>query len=241
MGADRLGKDTFIKGAMMKNQQLDQAAFKSRWSKIFDPDSVDGATPRTDELYKQVQEFNGEITPANREDLGFMLWNELEGVQPIALSAFPEMYLKNPNLGRMSYMLQSFTLKMFDVMRKDIFAKWAAGDKKGAIKNAANLSTLFVLANGSIDGLKGFMLGKEMDLSDTVINNYLKMVGFSKFMVDGVAKDGLGKTLLMTAAPPTALADAVTDPGKALSMVPVGGRVVEGLFKEGGRLGGEVQ
>ena len=226
---DKFGKDTFIRGAMLKNQQKDLAAFRERWKHIFDPDNAQ-ASPRTDNLFKQVQEFDG-ITPQNREDISFMLWNELEGVQPIAVSAFPEMYLKHPN-GRMAYMLQSFTLKLFDVMRKDIFQKWARGDKKGAIKNAANLSTLFVMSNGGIDTAKDFMMGKELKPTDTVVNNYLKMLGMSKYMVDGIGKDGLGDTLLKQVAPPMALPNALGDSKKALQLVPIGGRVLEGLFRE---------
>jgi hypothetical protein len=234
---DELGKNTFIQSAMLKNKQMKPEDFKNRWSKIFDPEAQlpGDPTPRTDKLLQETKGFT-KITDANREDIGFMLWNELEGVQPIALSALPERYLRHPN-GRMGYMLQSFTLKVFDVMRKDIIQNISAGNYKQAAKEATSLSTLFVTTNSGVDTFKSFMLNKETDVPDIVVNNYLKMLGMNKFMLDGVTREGLGDTLLKQIAPPLALPNALTSSKKALQQVPLVGRAVEGLFKEGGRLG----
>ena len=227
---DRFGKNTFIKGAMLKNQKMTQDEFMQRWGKIFDPDSTDGSLPRTQKLWDDVQNFE-EITPQNREDIGFMLWNELAGVQPISLSELPQRYLQHPN-GRMAYMLQSFTLKLFDVMRKDIVRKLATpGERIEGAKNAAKLSSLFVMLNGGVDSATNFILNKDQDLPDIVLNNYMKMAGFNKFMFDNIGREGLGSTVLQTLAPPTVLIDAVTDPSKALQQVPIGGKILEGRIE----------
>ena len=228
--ADTLGKNTFIRAAMLKNKQMGEQGFKSKWSKIFDPDSVDGSTPRTDKLFKDVQEFQG-ITPENREDVGFMLWNALNEAQPISLSSMPAKYLQHPN-GRMAYMLQSFTLKMFDVMRKDILQKLATpGQRLEGMKEATKFSTLFVTMNGSTDMAKNFLMGKDEAVSDVVVNNYMKMSGVSKFAFDQIGKNaGAGLTGLIL--PPTALIDAGTNLKKAQSMIPVVGRIsTSELFK----------
>ena len=227
---DRFGKNTYIQSALMKNGQMDQTAFKAKWSEIFDPDAAPGGpTPRTDKLFNDVQQFKG-ITPENREDIAFMLWNELSGAQPISLSALPERYLRHPN-GRMAYMLQSFTLKLFDVMRKDIYNELRAGNTMAAAKNATKLSSLFVSMNGGIDGFKNFVLNKDQNVPDIVMNNYLKMLGMNKFMVDSVSREGLGSTLLKTIAPPTVLIDAAGDPRKALQLLPLGGKLIEGRME----------
>lgn len=228
---DRFGKNTFIMSAMRKNQQMSKADFVDKWRGRFDPDvPADAVAKRTEELYEKVKRFDG-ITDANKEDIGFMLWNELEGVQPIALSALPERYLRHPD-GRMAYMLQSFTLKLFDVMRKDIYNQAARGNYVQATKNAAKLSTLFVTMNGGVDAAKAFILGREDTVPDIVINNYLKMVGANKFVLSDAERNGLGQALLKQAAPPTVLLDAITSPRDALKLAPLGGKLIESRIPE---------
>ena len=220
---DELGKNTFINAAMKNNQQMDTVAFKAKWKSIFDPDAAPGApTPRTDALMDKVKNFK-QIDDTNREDVGFMLWNELSGTQPIALSALPEQYLKNPN-GRMGYMLQSFTLKMFDVMRKDVYNNMANKQYMEAAKNATKLTSMFVAGNSTVDAAKNFILQRDSSAPEVLVNNTLKMFGASKFMVEQATREGVGSTLLKTLAPPTALFDAIGDGKKAMSLVPVVGR-----------------
>ena len=227
---DRLGKNTFIQSALLKNQQLDRDAFISKWRPIFDPDAPAGApAARTEELFQKVRGFRG-IDDTNREDIGFMLWNELQEVQPIALSAFPEQYLANPN-GRMFFMLQSFTLKLFDVMRRDIIQQAQAGNYRQAAKNATRLSTLFVMNNGSVEAAKNFVTGKEQSVPEVVVNNYLKMLGMNKFMFDSAARDGLGTAALQGVTPFTTPFD-ITSPEDALELLPPFGRALGPFLDE---------
>jgi hypothetical protein len=220
---DEFGKNTFINAAMKNNQQLDPAAFKNKWKSTFDPDAAPGApTPRTDELMEKVKNFQ-KIDDTNREDVGFMLWNELSSTQPIALSALPEKYLQHPD-GRMAYMLQSFTLKMFDLMRKDIYNNVATKQYKEAAKNATRLSTMFIAGNSSIDAFKNFILQRDSTAPEILLNNTAKMFGMNKYMFEQAGREGLGSTLLKTAAPPTALFDAIGDAKKTTSLIPVVGR-----------------
>ena len=220
---DTLGKNTFIGAAMRKAKQQSPDEFNGKWRSIFDPEAAPGdPTPRTDELFKKVQGFE-EITPENREDIGFMLWNELSEAQPIALSAMPEKYLQHPT-GRMAYMLQSFTLKTFDIMRKDIVRKLANPETRvEGIKNATKFTGLFVSLNGNVDMAKNFLQGKDEALTDTMINNALKMFGMSKYMAGSIAQDGIGSAIKQSLGP-TALPDALTDAKRAAGMVPLVGR-----------------
>jgi outer membrane lipoprotein SlyB len=228
---DKLGKNTFIQSAMRKNQQMSKEDFLTRWRPIFDPDAAPGAAaPRTEELFNKVQGFK-KIDDTNREDIGFMLWNELEGVQPIAVSALPERYLRHPD-GRVAYMLQSFTLKLFDVMRKDIYNKARAGDIRGATANAAKLSSLFVTMNGGVDSAKNFILGRDETVPEVVMNNYLKLLGANRYILQDAQQSGVGEALLKLAAPPTVLLDAVGSPRDALKIAPPLGKVIESRIPE---------
>ena len=226
---DRFGKNVFIRAALKNNQQLDDAAFKAKWSKNFDFDSVDGSTPRTDALLQKVRNFK-KIDDTNRDDIGLMLWNELSGAQPISLSSFPEKYLANPN-GRVFYMLQSFTLKTFDIMRKDILDAARAGDYKRAASNATKFAGLFVLANGTIDGAKDFILGRDVNPNDIMFNNMLKLFGTNKYTIESSERLGIGQAIVNTVAPPAALFDALGDSRKALKLLPVGGKLIENFTR----------
>ena len=206
---DRFGKNVFIRAAMKNNQQLDDVAFRAKWSTNFDFDSVDGSTPRTDALLQKVRNFK-KIDDTNRDDIGLMLWNELSGAQPISLSSFPEKYLANPN-GRVFYMLQSFTLKTFDIMRKDILDAARAGDYKRAASNATKFAGLFVLGNGTIDGAKDFILGRDVNPNDIMFNNMLKLFGTNKYTLESSERLGIGQAIVNTVAPPAALFDALGD------------------------------
>ena len=53
-------------------------------------------------------------------DVKLLLWHNLSDMQPVSLSEMPLKYLQNPN-GRLLYMLKTFTIKQFDVMRRDSY------------------------------------------------------------------------------------------------------------------------
>jgi hypothetical protein len=124
----------------------------------------------------------------------------------------------------MAYMLQTFTLKLFDVMRKDIVQQVQAGNHALAAKNAAKLTSLFVLMNAGTDAAKNFLTGKTATPSELLINNFIKMSGGNKFMMDTAGRQGLGAALTSVVMPPMAMVDALIDPKKAVGMIPVIGR-----------------
>jgi len=221
---DTFGKNTFINAAMLKNQQMTKEAFMTKWAPIFDPEVPAGQlAKRTEGLFEKTKNFQ-KIDDTNKDDIGFMLWNELSEVQPISLSQLPKVYLDNPN-GRMAYMLKSFSLKVLDVMRKDIIHEWKAGNKIKAAKNAAMFGGLFGLVNGSVDGLKQVALGRTIDAPEELFaNNIVKMFGLSPFMVGTAFERGAGQAARDFASPPVALLDALTNVDKAVGVVPIVGR-----------------
>ena len=225
---DAFGKNTFINAALKRNKQLSKGEFKEKWSTMFDEKGLP-ETPKTDALFAKVQGFE-KITPENKEDIGFMLWNELSSTQPIALSALPKRYHQHPN-GRMGYMLQSFTLKVFDVMRKDIYNQVRLGNYKQAASNATKLSSLFVLTNGGVDSFKNFLTGKTDTLPEVMLNNVYKMFGVNKFTIDNIGSEGLGSTALKIIGPPMAIPDAIGNAKKTIGLIPLAGRNIAGAIE----------
>ena len=230
--ADNFGKNVFLHAAMRRNSQMSKADFMQKWAARFDPDAkAPGQFPRTEKLWNDVQNFEKTgLTNANREDIGLMSWNELADVQPIGLSALPQAYMDNPN-GRMLYMLKSFTLRLFDVMRKDIVNQVAAKNYGAAMRNTAKLSTLFVGMNGTVDMAKAFVLGKDVALPDVILNQYLKMLGGSKWTADTISRKGLGDAGIDLVAPPMAIINGMTDGKVAAGLIPIAGRSIQSQLK----------
>lgn len=56
------------------------------------------------------------------ERVKIMSFSDLADFQPIALSEMSPAYLNNPN-ARILYMLKSFTLKQWDVARREVYQK----------------------------------------------------------------------------------------------------------------------
>jgi hypothetical protein len=231
---DTLGKNVYINAAMAKNQRLDRADFISKWRSTFDPEAVGKRTPapRTEALFKKVQEFK-HINNENREDLGFMLWNELSSAQPISLSQMPKAYLDHPD-GRMFFMLNSFTIKVLDIMRREVLVPATRAENRNlteAAKNFANLALWFTTMNGTVEMAKDFVRGKDVEgIEKYIANNALKMMGMNKFMFDSANREGLGKAVLNQLMPPTALGDVALDPEKLVKQTPVIGPVLN-LFQ----------
>ena len=225
---DKFGKNVFINAAMKRNSQMSKGDFFKKWQGRYDPE---GGVRRTEKLWNDVQQFEKTgLTNANREDIGLMAWNELASVQPIGLSSLPQKYLENPN-GRMAYMLQTFTLKLFDVMRKDILQQVQAGNHALAAKNAAKLTSVFVLLNAGTDAAKNFLTGKTATPSELLINNFIKMTGANKFTLDTAGRQGLGPAITSMVMPPMAMVNALIDPKAAVGLVPVVGRNLQQFMK----------
>ena len=149
---DTLGKETFIGAALRKNTALANNAkgvevLRSKWGKTFG-DSFDSV----------VADLRaGQLT----EDVKFLLFNELADIQPITLSEMPQAYLDNPN-GRILYMLKSFTLKQYDIARREVVQQWSKGNKMEAVKNATRLAGYMAAANLTTSTIKDFLLGRDI-------------------------------------------------------------------------------
>lgn len=225
---DKFGKENLLNGALMKAQKLvktekGRSQFIAKWGPYFEGDTYG--------LLKKIE--RGQFDDDN---VRLFLWHSLSDAQPIGLSEMPEAYLNHPN-GRVFYMLKSFTIKQFDLMRREIFQDFADGNTARAANKLATFITLFALINGGSDTLKDVMSGKEIDMSDTAVDNLAKLVGLSRYQTAKFSKDGPLHVISQTLLPPFPLdkpyqAIATGRPEKLLEPVPIAGRAAAGWLKE---------
>jgi hypothetical protein len=171
------------------------------------------------ELRKDLEPIFGEETAqvlaefkdgAVTENTKLYVFNKLADLQPIALSEMPIKYLTGGN-GRIFYMLKTYTLKMFDVYRNEVFNKInTPGQRIQGIKNLIRLSAYLVVLNTAADSIKDFMLGRPFDLGDTVVDNIFRLGGASRFTIDRARMEGVGTAAAKQILPPFKLIDALT-------------------------------
>lgn len=172
---DRFGKETIINATIRKHNNLartsvGEAKIRQRWTSVFGKDDVDT-------LIGDLQA--GRVTDLTK-DLAFM---ELSKFQPISRLEASEFYMNNPNW-RIAYMLKSFTLKQWDLVRNDVIKQIRSGNKVEGYKNLAMLATYMGAATTSTSIAKDFIRGREID-PERIPNRFLwqtmGVFGFDKY------------------------------------------------------------
>jgi len=128
---DRLGKETAMNAAFLKNTKLinrtsrgkktnltGEQEFRKKWGKAYGKD--------IDQVVADIK--TGKVTEMSK----FHAFNELSDMQPISMMEMPQLYLDIPN-GRILYSLKTFTLKQWDVARRNVVQEYQKGNKKAAI------------------------------------------------------------------------------------------------------------
>tara|TARA_R110002153_G_C13217369_1_gene488484 strand:- start:219 stop:1106 length:888 start_codon:yes stop_codon:yes gene_type:complete len=207
---DRLGKETLMNASLRKARQMAKsnkgvAKLREKYGKIYG-DEFDG-------LVADLKA--GDMT----ENIKFYAFNELADVQPIILSEMPEAYLNSPN-GRILYMLKSFTLKQWDIVRREIVGEWNKGNKLTAVKKATVMAGYLTVANTSTGVIKDMMRGKEVkpeDLPDRSMWALLGVFGLNKYTSDKFfAKGDVKGGLVNMIVPATPIIDAAFKLGTEL-------------------------
>lgn len=193
---DAFGKETLINGAWLR---LQKAADKNdpKLVKMLE-DAFDKDAPR---VLKDFQE--GNIT----DDVKYVLFSELADFQPIALSEMPEYYAKGGNM-RIFYMLKSYTIKQLDVYHNEVFRNMKK-DPVGSMKNLLKLTVALAVLGVTADTIKDMLLGRKTKLEDMVVDNMLRLVGFSKWQIYKSKQDGFFETLLSSILPPIPFVDDI--------------------------------
>lgn len=162
---DAFGKNTLINATFNKFQKMantDEAALRERIAPVLEQE--------TDQTVEDIK--NGVIS----ENVKLLMFNELADVQPIALSEMPQWYLTSGN-GRVFYMLKSFALKRIDIFRNECFDKMRNGQVKEGLQNLFRLAMLMMICGASKDMLIDLLYGRDVELSETFINNLLGLTG----------------------------------------------------------------
>ena len=207
---DAFAKQTFINAALTQLQQQSKTegmTFNDRLERVFGEE--------TDQVVKDLKA--GEQT----EDVKFLIASQLLDIQPIAKSEMPEAYNRAGNL-RILYQLKTFMIKQFDFVRTE-----ALQDMRNPIADPTRfmrgfgrlvwLSFSLALFGAGRDLLVDFVTGRPFDLSDSVVDTFLRRIFFSRFQYSKATKEGIGTAILEGLVPPTKTIDAVTKDIKKVS------------------------
>ena len=191
---DNIGKETLVNGAMnklSKQANANDPALIQELNRVFGLESA-----------QTLQDLKNQNPSTN---VKYLLFSKLADYQPIALSEMPEYYAKGGNM-RIFYMLKSYSIKQIDVFHNKVFMEMKTNPKK-ALGNLIKLSAALAMMNGSADVIKNILLGRPTDLTDLVVDNILRLIGFSKYTVYKARREGIGAAMLATIFPPVPFVD----------------------------------
>jgi len=181
---DKLGKETLMNSSLQK------------WSKI--------AKKNPEAAAKRFRDTHGDDVSALIDDLAndrmtdnvkLMLWNELSDVQPISLSEMPKKYLDTPD-GRIFYALKTFTLKQFDLIRRDMVEKMRHGSAKEKAEGTTNMlryATAMGLSGATVQQTKDILTKGELDpesFPDDIYESLMTIMMFSKYSRERYLEQG---------------------------------------------------
>jgi len=213
--ADLSMKTLDMNASIIKNKALaktpaGQIKLAERWSQTLGPE-------RTVQLLEDLKA--GRLS----DDVLATTFADLTRSQPVTMSELPPSYAANPN-GRWLYMLKSWQLKQYDLIRNDMYKKIKQGDVKEGVTNliryAAGMTAAGVAVNTTID----WLLGKPIDFEAQVVENMMKTIGWSKYQTEKVASGRPVEAVMGMAAPPFKMFDDIwrRDPSAVRYMPVIG-------------------
>ena len=179
---DRLSKETAMNAALRKNFKLlstkeGEKEFVKKWGAYY-----------KEEIDSVIEDLrSGQVT----ERVKFHAFTELSDLQPISMSELPQKYLDMPN-GRLLYMLKTFQIKQWDVVRRNIMHEYSHGSKKKAVKKAGALALYLSAFGVSTQAIKDSILLRDPDLENMPGNamwGLLSMYGLNKYNLDQLSYD----------------------------------------------------
>lgn len=157
---DSLGKNTIINGSIVKYQNMAEKN-PDKLDKELDKwfvDAKDKAQVKQDLLNK-----------VDTDDVVFLAFNDLASLQPISPDQLPEAYSYG-GIYRLFYALKTYTLKLLDIVRNDIFKEMAT-NPKNALRNLVMLQAMMILFGVPKDMLKNLLTGEEDTFGEHLVNN----------------------------------------------------------------------
>ena len=186
---DRLTKETtinaalnkFTKGLTSKNPKVKEKTLAELRKKY--------AGAYGDEFDSLVDDLTNGVKSENTKLLAF---HELSDFQPISLSEMPQGYLESRN-GRLLYMLKSFMIKQYDIVRRNIVQEWNSGNKTLAARNAAVLSSYLMATNVGVQTARDMIYGREVrpeDIPSKAMWALLSIYGGNQYLTERYLKGG---------------------------------------------------
>ena len=180
---DNFIKNTFIKADEIRMKKMPTDKLADEIAVLF-YDNMEKAT----QVAKDIQA--GKKT----EDTLFVYYSNLSKYQPISRFEMPEYYRGN---ARIFYTLKSFTLKRIDIVLDDIktilLSEKATPMQKRAASNHL-WKWIFALSACGISKelLIDLLLGRKIDIEDTVINTMLGYIGMNRYYLYRAESYGVG-------------------------------------------------
>jgi len=204
--ADLIGKDVNLNASLAKAEKLVKTPagiqkLASKYQAAFGDEFP--------QLVRDLQQGKWDS-----ENVRLYQFSELARIQPITKSELPQLYHRFPN-GRAAYMLNSFTLKQFDMVRTDAYADIKAGKPVLGMSKLLRYGMILGLANATINQITDWMLGKETEeLNATTVGlNVLKNFGMSEYQLKNFSDAPL-KTVLSLGVPPFEMFDTLLKTGE---------------------------
>jgi len=173
---DQLGKETILNASLRKFQGLaksdkGKAQLREEYKWLFG-----------DDIESVLADLKDGIISDNVKAMSF---SALADIQPVTRSEMAVNYLRNATGPvRLMYLLKSFTLKMYDLVRRDVYQKAKEGKVKEAATNATLLLGYLAAANVGTGVIKDVAQGREVDpteIPDRALWSLLGVFGLSKY------------------------------------------------------------
>lgn len=189
---DRVGKETMINGAYRKMQK-EVLSGNLRSLRVLDPEAQ----------ARVAEELRQDLVS---DDIKYILFTKLCQYQPLTASQMPEYYNTSGNM-RAMYMLKTYLVKQIDVIRQESVSdmmdeKLSKKERTLAFGRLMKIAACLMLMGMAADALKNLILNRPFKLEDMVIDNVLKLMGFSKYTVYQVKTKSLSEGLLAIVLPP---------------------------------------
>jgi len=174
---DMVGKETLINARFRQiSQQAKKGKISQKTAQLLE------TTFGQEKAAEVLEDFAEGII---NDDTVFAVYSVLADYQPISLSEYPQGYLENPN-GRVFYMLKTFTLKQLESFRREGLDDIVNGNlqqKASGFRRLLHLAGLFYLGNIPVDWIKDWLMGRDPQLEDIMVDNLFKLMGISRWHV----------------------------------------------------------
>lgn len=188
---DRIGKEVLINASMTKYENMaktDEAGLRKKLQKMLPSNLVEQTI---------LDLKSGQIT----DNTKLVALNTILDFQPADQGEVPVGYLLHPG-GRVFYMMKTYYIKQFDVMRREAIWEIRDGNVAEGIKRLVHISFLLMLMGGSADFIKDFVFGRDFKFSDNMWENFLRLFGISRYATWKLRDEGFMGFIVAAFAPP---------------------------------------